>query len=107
MNDILTKLDKVINERKKQNSVKSYTSTLLNKGAEKCAEKFGEEAIELIVACISKESKSIVHEAADTLYHLNVLLSSKNISLKEVLEELAKREGVSGLKEKENRGSKK
>ncbi len=107
MNDILIKLDEVINKRKEQNKDNSYSATLLNGGVEKCAEKFGEEAIELIIACLSKETNSIVHEAADTLYHLNVLMRSKNISIKEVLEELSKREGVSGLKEKENRGPKK
>ena len=107
MNDILIKLDNVINERKNQINEKSYSATLLNKGVPKCAEKFGEEAVELIIACLSKENNSIVHEAADTLYHLNVLMRSKNISIKEVLEELSKREGVSGLKEKQNRGPKK
>ena len=107
MNDILIKLDTVINKRKEQNKDNSYSATLLNAGVEKCAEKFGEEAVELIIACLSKENNSIVHEAADTLYHLNVLMRSKNISIKEVLEELSKREGVSGLKEKQNRGPKK
>ena len=107
MNDILIKLDELINKRKEQNKDNSYSATLLNAGVEKCAEKFGEEAVELIIACLSKENNSIVHEAADTLYHLNVLMRSKNISIKEVLEELSKREGVSGLKEKENRGPKK
>ena len=107
MNDILIKLDKVINERRNENYAKSYSATLLNKGVEKCAEKFGEEAVELIVACLSKDNNSIVHEAADAIYHLNVLMRSKNISIKEVLEELAKREGISGLDEKENRGYKK
>ena len=107
MNDILIKLDEIINKRKEQNKDNSYSATLLNAGVEKCAEKFGEEAVELIIACLSKENNSIVHEAADTLYHLNVLMRSKNISIKEVLEELSKREGVSGLKEKQNRGPKK
>ena len=107
MNDILLKLDEVINKHKEQNKDNSYSATLLNAGVEKCAEKFGEEAVELIIACLSKENNSIVHEAADTLYHLNVLMRSKNISIKEVLEELSKREGVSGLKEKETRGPKK
>tara|TARA_B100000579_G_C22668676_1_gene774535 strand:+ start:493 stop:816 length:324 start_codon:yes stop_codon:yes gene_type:complete len=107
MNDILIKLDELINKRKEQNKDNSYSATLLNAGVEKCAEKFGEEAVELIIACLSKENNSIVHEAADTLYHLNVLMRSKNISIKEVLEELSKREGVSGLKEKQNRGPKK
>ena len=107
MNDILIKLDKIISQRKEQKADDSYSASLLNQGVEKCAEKFGEEAVELIVACLSKDSNSIVHEAADTIFHLNVLLRSKNISIKEILEELSKREGVSGLEEKENRGSKK
>ena len=107
MNDILIKLDELINKRKEQNKDNSYSATLLNAGVEKCAEKFGEEAVELIVACLSKDDNSIVNEAADTIYHLNVLMRSKNISIKEVLEELAKREGISGLEEKENRGYKK
>ena len=107
MNDILIKLDNVINERKNQIKTKSYSATLLNKGVAKCAEKFGEEAIELIVACLNKDNNSIVHEAADTIYHLNVLIRSKNISIEEVLGELSKREGISGLEEKENRGPKK
>ena len=106
MNDILIKLDKVIDDRRDQNREQSYSAKLLNEGTAKCAEKFGEEAVELIVACLGKESDAIIHEAADTLYHLNVLMRSKNISIKKVLKELAKREGVSGLQEKENRGSK-
>ena len=56
MNDILIKLDNVINERKNQIKTKSYSATLLNKGVAKCAEKFGEEAIELIVASSSCDS---------------------------------------------------
>ena len=83
MNDILIKLDEIINKRKEQNKDNSYSATLLNAGVEKCAEKFGEEAVELIIACLSKENNSIVHEAADTLYHLNVLMRSKNISIKQ------------------------
>ena len=107
MRDILTRLDKVINDNKEQKTNKSYSAKLLNEGVEKCAEKFGEEAVELIVACLSKENKSIIHEAADTLYHLNVLMRAKNISIEEVLAELSRREGISGLKEKEARGAKK
>ena len=107
MNKILERLDSTIKRRITDAPNNSHTAKLFKKGPEKCAEKFGEEAVELIIACLSKENNSIVHEAADTLYHLNVLLRSKNISIKEVLEELSKRKGVSGLKEKENRGPKK
>ena len=81
----------------------SWTAKLLSKGPEKCAEKFGEEAIELIVASVKKKKKEIIGEAADTLYHLFVLLRSKNISINEVLTELASREGISGIEEKRKR----
>ena len=67
------------------------------------AEKFGEEAIELIVASVKKKKKEIIGEAADTLYHMFVLLRSKNISINEVLTELASREGISGIEEKRKR----
>ena len=103
----LEDLVKTINARAEADPSESWTAKLLSQGPEKCAEKFGEEAVELIVSCLSKGNKSIVHEAADTLYHLNLLIRSQNISIKTVLEELSKREGVSGLEEKENRGSKK
>ena len=72
----------------------------------KCAEKFGEEAVELIVASIKKGKKAIIGEAADTLYHMCVLLRSKNISIQEVLSELVSREGVSGIEEKRKRNLK-
>ena len=68
--------------------------------------KFGEEAIELIVACVKKKKKEIIGEAADTLYHMCVLLRSKNISIDEVLSELVSREGVSGFEEKRKRNKK-
>ena len=84
----------------------SHTAKLINNGPEKCAEKFGEEAIELIVACVKKKKREIVAEAADTLYHMCVLLRSKNISIQEVLSELVSREGVSGIEEKRKRNIK-
>ena len=74
--------------------------------AEKCAEKFWEEAVELIVASVKKKKQAIISEAADTLYHMCVLLRSKNISIQEVLSELVSREGVSGIEEKRKRNSK-
>ena len=106
MSDILTRLDRVINNHKQKKTDQSYSAKLLNEGVEKCAEKFGEEAIELIVACLTQKNKEIIHEAADVLYHLNVLMRAKNISIEEVLSELSRREGISGLKEKEDRGTK-
>ena len=106
MNKILERLDLTIQRKITESPNRSHTAKLLKKGTEKCAEKFGEEAIELIVACVKKKKKEIVGEAADTLYHMCVLLRSKNISISEVLSELVSREGVSGIEEKRQRNIK-
>jgi phosphoribosyl-ATP pyrophosphohydrolase len=103
MNKILERLDLTIQGKTTESPNKSHTAKLLKKGTEKCAEKFGEEAIELIVASVKKKKKEIIGEAADTLYHMFVLLRSKNISINEVLIELASREGISGIEEKRKR----
>ena len=103
MNKILERLDLTIQRKATESPNKSHTAKLLKKGTEKCAEKFGEEAIELIVASVKKKKKEIIGEAADTLYHMFVLLRSKNISINEVLTELASREGISGIEEKRKR----
>ena len=103
MNKILERLDLTIKKRMAEAPNSSYTAKLFKKGPEKCAEKFGEEAIELIVASVKKKKKEIISEAADALYHMCVLLRSKNISIQEVLSELVSREGVSGIEEKRKR----
>ena len=103
MNKILERLDLTIQGKTTESPNKSHTAKLLKKGTEKCAEKFGEEAIELIVATVKKKKKEIIGEAADALYHMLVLLRSKNISINEVLTELASREGISGIEEKRKR----
>ncbi len=103
MNKILERLDLTIQGKTTETPNKSHTAKLLKKGTEKCAEKFGEEAIELIVASVKKKKKEIIGEAADTLYHMLVLLRSKNISINEVMTELASREGISGIEEKRQR----
>ena len=105
MNKILERLDLTIQRKITESPNKSHTARLLKKGTEKCAEKFGEEAIELIVACVKKKKKEIIGEAAATLYHMCVLLRSKNISINQVLLELASREGVSGIEEKRIRNT--
>ena len=106
MNKTLERLDLTIQRKITESPKKSHTAKLFKKGTEKCAEKFGEEAIELIVACVKKKKREIVGEAADTLYHMCVLLRSKNISINEVLSELVSREGVSGIEEKRKRNIK-
>ncbi len=81
----------------------SYTAQLIAKGVEKCAKKFGEEAIELALACVQGKSTDAAAEAGDVLYHLLVLLKSAAISLDDVMAELKRREGTSGITEKASR----
>ena len=76
MNKILEKLDLTIKKRITEAPNSSHTAKLFKKGPEKCAEKFGEEAIELIVASVKKKKKEIIGEAADALYHICLLYTS-------------------------------
>jgi phosphoribosyl-ATP pyrophosphohydrolase len=78
----------------------SYTAKLLSKGVEKCAKKFGEEAVELALAAVQHKKDEVAREAADVLYHLLVLLQASGVSPNAVMEELKRREGTSGLAEK-------
>jgi phosphoribosyl-ATP pyrophosphohydrolase len=81
----------------------SYTAKLLRDGVDRCARKFGEEAVELIVASVSRDKAGLTGEAADVLYHLLVLLKSADITLDEVMMELERRTGQTGLQEKASR----
>lgn len=78
----------------------SWTAKLLSKGPEKCAEKFGEEAIEAIIEATRGDTAALTAEAADVLYHLLVMLAARDVTLADVEAELARREGRSGLDEK-------
>ena len=81
----------------------SYTAKLLSQGVEKCAKKFGEEAVELALASVLRNTAQTTAEAADVLYHLLVLLSASGVELSDVMAELAHRRGVSGIAEKASR----
>jgi phosphoribosyl-ATP pyrophosphohydrolase len=81
----------------------SYTAKLLRDGVDRCARKFGEEAVELVVSAVSRDTEGITSEAADVLYHLLVLLRSTDITLSDVMTELERRTGQSGLEEKASR----
>ena len=78
----------------------SWTAKLLSKGPEKCAEKFGEEAVEAIIEAVKGDTAALTSEAADVLFHLLVMLQSRNVPLCAVMDELARRQGTSGLAEK-------
>tara|TARA_B100000795_G_scaffold192526_1_gene146908 strand:+ start:625 stop:930 length:306 start_codon:yes stop_codon:yes gene_type:complete len=101
MSDNLESLVKTIRNRKNKDSDKSYTSSLLSGGLTKCIDKMQEEFDELTEAL--NENSNIVHEAADTIYHLLVTLEVANIKFEDVLIELEKRKKKSGIEEKDSR----
>ena len=103
MANILTRLAKTIESRKGEDEKKSYAAKLFKRGPEKCAEKFGEEAVEAIIAAVKDDKQNLKEEAADVLFHMLVMLNSRGVSYDDVLEELERREGVSGIVEKQNR----
>lgn len=101
----LERLAATISARRAESADKSYTRQLLDAGTGKCAKKFGEEAIEAVIAACAEDKSALTNEAADTLYHLLVLLESRGVVLGDVLELLEKRMTKSGLEEKAARGS--
>ena len=99
----LEELFDLIESRAQLDPKTSWTAKLLAKGPEKCAEKFGEEAVEAIIEVIKDDRIKLVAEAADVLFHLLVMLKSRDVKLADVMEELEKRQGQSGLQEKDSR----
>ena len=99
----LESLAAIIAERARAGGERSYTKQLLAEGAEKCAKKLGEEAMEAALAAVSGEPKALVAESADLLYHLLVVLESRGVALADVYAELERRTARSGLDEKESR----
>jgi len=81
----------------------SYTRKLLDKGAEHCAKKLGEEAVETVIAAVENKRDRLIAESADLLYHLLVLLKSRGVKLAEVEAALGERTSMSGLEEKASR----
>ena len=99
----LNDLFETIQSRKTADPSSSWTAQLLSKGPEKCAEKFGEEAIEAIIEAVKGDKAGLTSEAADVIYHLMVMLASRDVSLDDVVDELAKRQVKSGIVEKASR----
>lgn len=98
--DVLQRLAALIQRRRAAEAAKSYTRELLDAGPERCAKKLGEEAIETVIAALGSDRGALTREAADLLYHLLVLLESREVALSDVLQELQSRMGTSGLAEK-------
>lgn len=98
--DILAGLADAIASRKSASPEQSYTAKLLSQGVAKCAKKLGEEAVETALAAVTGDKPHIASETADLLYHLLVMLEATDVKLADVMAELARRQGVSGIAEK-------
>lgn len=100
---VLSQLAATIKARRSAQSEMSYTRQLLDAGPAKCARKLGEEAVETVIAGVGQDDAALTAEAADLLYHLLVLLESRDVPLANVLAVLETRMGQSGLEEKAGR----
>ncbi len=98
--DTLARLEAVIAQRRAASPDSSYVAKLNAKGLPAIARKVGEEATETVIAALTGDRGELTGEAADLLFHLLVLLGAKDIALADVLAELDRREGVSGIDEK-------
>lgn len=101
--DTLRQLFETIVARKSASTENSYTAQLLAAGPAKAGRKLAEEAVEALIAAMSGSDEELTSEAADVLYHLLVLLASRDIDLQHVYDELEKRTSLSGLAEKAGR----
>ena len=102
----LNDLFETIKSRAAADPSESWTAKLMAKGPEKCAEKFGEEAIEAVIEAVKGDKAKLTSEAADVLFHLMVMLHARDIEFQDVIDELAARQGQSGLAEKAARNGK-
>ena len=100
MSEILSTLEKILEQRKSATADNSYVASLYNQGTDKILDKISEESAEVIMAAKEEGNDKIIHEVADLWFHTLVLLRHKNISVKEIEIELIRRFGVSGHVEK-------
>ena len=101
----LTRLEATLRERRGGDPATSYVAKLHANGVAKIAQKLGEEAVETVIAALSEDNAALTGEAADLLFHLLVLLDARGLSFADVLAELERREGVSGVAEKVSRSA--
>lgn len=100
---ILDRLFTVIEARREADPAVSHTARLFQRGTRKIAQKMGEEAVETVIEAVRGKRDRLIEESADLMYHLLVLWADARITPRQVWEELARREGVSGVAEKESR----
>jgi phosphoribosyl-ATP pyrophosphohydrolase len=96
----LADLERIVAERVSASPDESWTAKLLAAGPERAAKKFGEEAVEAVIAAVTGNRTELIAESADVLYHLMVVLAARSIPLDDVMAELAARTARSGLAEK-------
>ena len=101
--DTLTRLEQTIAARRNADPATSYVAQLNHRGVAVIARKLGEEAVETVIAALSGTREELTSEAADVLFHLMVLLDAKGVPLADVLAELDRRDGTSGIEEKASR----
>jgi len=105
MNDVLQQLAQVLEQRKLESADKSYVASLYAKGLDTILKKIGEEAAETIIAGKGGDKQQIIYETADLWFHCMVLLANQGLGPDDVLSELQRRFGLSGLDEKSQRKS--
>ncbi|HSI29261.1 MAG: phosphoribosyl-ATP diphosphatase [Methylophilus sp.] len=103
MSDVLNRLSELLEQRKSADPASSYVAKLYDKGLDSILKKIGEEATETVIAAKSGNAEQIIYETADLWFHTLVLLSHAGLSAQDVLNELARREGLSGIAEKAGR----
>lgn len=102
-NDVLSRLSELLEQRKAADPSSSYVAKLYAKGMDSILKKIGEEATETVIAAKGGKAEEIVYETADLWFHTLVMLSHAGLSAQDVLNELARREGLSGIAEKASR----
>ncbi len=106
MTNTLAKLQTLIAARRSASPETSYVAGLFAQGTKKIAEKVGEEAVEAVIAAVAEGKPELIAESADLLFHLSVLWADRGVTPEEVMAELEKRMGISGLDEKAARKAK-
>ncbi|EQB08377.1 phosphoribosyl-ATP pyrophosphatase [Sphingobium quisquiliarum P25] len=105
MRSTLSDLEKTIHQRRTADPGQSYVAKLTGRGRAKIAQKVGEEAVEAVIAAMAADREGLIGESADLLFHLLILLADLDVPFDAVLDELDRREGVSGIAEKAARAS--
>jgi phosphoribosyl-ATP pyrophosphohydrolase len=103
MSDVLKRLSELLEARKSADPTTSYVAKLYSKGMDSILKKIGEEAAETIIAAKNGDRSQIIYETADLWFHTLIMLAEADLSSQDILNELARREGLSGITEKESR----